>query len=81
MSDARCQAPGIQPCDCCVARAAKADRDRAVVEALLAFDDISAEIDRIHPTLVPMSDLSIEWGGKSIAAWQRVEEALKAARP
>lgn len=55
----------------------------AIAKALVEFDAVHVEIDRVDPDakLDPMSPILVELGGKSIAAWQRVEEALKAVKP
>lgn len=57
------------------------ERLQPIADALFAFEAAEAEIDAAPPEdLEPMSARSIELGGKSIAAWQRVEAAMKAAR-
>lgn len=50
-------------------------------KALAAFMAVHDEIDRIDPDckLDPMSPLAAELGGRSIAAWEAVTAALKAA--
>ena len=50
-----------------------------IAKALLDFEDIEKEIDRESP-LIPMSARSIELGGKSIEAWKRVAELMKAIK-
>lgn len=54
-----------------------------IAKALVAFEAVQAEIDAEHdgPGIEPMSPRAVELGGKSIAAWKRVAEALKAVMP
>lgn len=50
-----------------------------LAESVLACEEVWREIERVDPA--PGSERAVELGGKSIAAWQAVEAAMKAFGP